>query len=56
MAPKACGERQEIYHTVGGTYAEALVTMCDGGNAPAAAFYEAQLPRARALFDRLSSR
>ncbi len=33
MAPKACGERQEIYHTVGGTYAEALVTMCDGGNA-----------------------
>jgi hypothetical protein len=34
----------------------AFVTMRDGGNAPAAARYEAQLPRARALFNRLTSR
>jgi hypothetical protein len=34
----------------------AFVTMRDGGNAPAAAYYEEQLPRARALFDRLTSR
>jgi hypothetical protein len=34
----------------------AFVTMRDGGNAPAAAYYEAQLPKARALLDRLTSR
>jgi hypothetical protein len=34
----------------------ALVTMRYGGNAPAAAYYEAQLPTAQALFDRPSSR
>jgi hypothetical protein len=34
----------------------ALVTMRDGGNAPSAAYYEAQLPKARALFNRLISR
>jgi hypothetical protein len=33
----------------------ALVTMRDG-NAPAAAYYEAQLPKARILLDRLTSR
>ena len=33
----------------------ALATMRDG-NAPAAAYYEAQLPKARSLFDRLTSR
>jgi hypothetical protein len=34
----------------------AFVTMQDGGNAPAAAYYEAELPKAQALFDRLTSR
>jgi hypothetical protein len=34
----------------------AFVAMRDGANAPAAAYYEAQLPKARALFDRLTSR
>jgi tetratricopeptide (TPR) repeat protein len=34
----------------------AFVTMRDGGNAPAAAYYEAQLPRAQALLKRLTSR
>jgi hypothetical protein len=34
----------------------AFMTMRDGGNAPAAASYEAQLPKARALLDRLTSR
>ena len=34
----------------------AFVIMHDGGNAPAAAYYEEQLPKARALFDRLTSR
>ena len=34
----------------------AFVTMRDGGNAPAAAYYEAQLPKARVLLDRLTSR
>src|ERR1700759_1533493 len=34
----------------------AFVTMRDGGNAPAASFYEAQLPKAQALFDRLTKR
>jgi tetratricopeptide (TPR) repeat protein len=32
----------------------ALATMRKGGHAPAAAYYEAQLPRARALLDRLA--
>jgi Tetratricopeptide repeat len=31
----------------------AFVTMRDGGNAPSAAYYEQQLPRARALVARL---
>jgi hypothetical protein len=31
----------------------ALATMREGGHAPLAAYYEAQLPRARALLDRL---
>jgi hypothetical protein len=34
----------------------AFVAMRDGGNAPAAAYYETQLPKARALFNRLTSR
>jgi hypothetical protein len=34
----------------------ALVTIQNGGNAPAAAYYEAQLPKARSLLDRLTSR
>ena len=34
----------------------AFVTMRDGGKAPAAAYDEAQLLKARALFDRLTSR
>ncbi len=34
----------------------ALVTLRDGGNASAAAYCEEQLPEARALLDRLSSR
>jgi tetratricopeptide (TPR) repeat protein len=34
----------------------AFVTMRDGRNAPAAAYYEAQLPKALALFDLLSRR
>jgi tetratricopeptide (TPR) repeat protein len=34
----------------------ASVIMRDGGNAFAAAFYEKQLPKARALLDRLTSR
>ena len=34
----------------------AFVTMRDGGNAPAAAYYEAQLPKAQVLLDRLTSR
>jgi tetratricopeptide (TPR) repeat protein len=34
----------------------AFATMRDGGNAPAAAYYEAQLPKARSLLDRLTSR
>ena len=34
----------------------ASVTMRDGGNAFAAAYYEKQLPKARALLDRLTSR
>jgi tetratricopeptide (TPR) repeat protein len=34
----------------------AIVTMRDGGNAPAAAYYEAQRPKAQALLDRLTSR
>jgi hypothetical protein len=34
----------------------AIVTMRDGGNVPFAAYYEAQLPKARALFNRLISR
>ena len=33
----------------------ALVTMRDGGDAHAAAYYEVQLPKARALFDRLTN-
>ena len=32
----------------------ALATMREGGHAPFAAYYEAQLPRARALLDRLA--
>ncbi len=32
----------------------ALVTMREGGHLPAASYYEAQLPRARALLDRLT--
>jgi hypothetical protein len=32
----------------------ACATMREGGHDPAAAYYEAQLPRARALFDRLT--
>ena len=32
----------------------ALATMREGGHAPAAAYYEGQLPRARALLDRLA--
>jgi hypothetical protein len=32
----------------------ALGTMRDGGNVPAAAYYEEQLPKARALLDRLT--
>ena len=32
----------------------AFVTMRDGGNAPAAAYYEERLPKARSLFNRLS--
>jgi hypothetical protein len=32
----------------------AFVTMRDGGNAPAAAYYEAQLPKLRSLLSRLS--
>jgi hypothetical protein len=34
----------------------AFVTMRDGGNAPAAAYYEGQLPKARSLLNRLSRR
>jgi hypothetical protein len=34
----------------------AFATTRDGGNAPAAAYYEAQLPKARSLLDRLTSR
>jgi hypothetical protein len=34
----------------------AFETMRDGGNAPRAAYYERQLPRARALVARLSGR
>ena len=34
----------------------AFVTTRDGGNAPAAAYYETQLPKARALVDRLTGR
>jgi hypothetical protein len=34
----------------------AFATMRDGGNAPAAAYYEAQLPKARSLVDQLTSR
>jgi len=34
----------------------AVVTMRDGGNASAAAYYEAQLPTSRSLFNRLSRR
>jgi hypothetical protein len=34
----------------------AFVTMRDGGNAPVAAFYKAQLPKAQALLDRLTKR
>jgi hypothetical protein len=34
----------------------ALATTRDGGNIPAAAYYEAQLPKARSLLDRLTSR
>jgi len=33
-----------------------FVTMKDGGNAPAAEYYEAQLPKARVLLDKLTSR
>jgi hypothetical protein len=32
----------------------AFVTTRDGGNAPAAAYFQAQLTKARALLDRLS--
>jgi hypothetical protein len=34
----------------------AFVTMRDGGNPHTAAYYEAQLPKARAVLDRLASR
>jgi tetratricopeptide (TPR) repeat protein len=34
----------------------ACMTLRDGGNASAAAYYQRQLPKARALFDRLTSR
>jgi hypothetical protein len=34
----------------------ALATMRDGGNAPAAAYYEEQLPKARSLLELLTSR
>jgi tetratricopeptide (TPR) repeat protein len=34
----------------------AFATMRDGGDAPAAAYYEAQLPKSRSLLDRLTSR
>jgi hypothetical protein len=34
----------------------AFTAMGDGGHAPFAAYYEAQLPKARALVDRLSQR
>jgi len=34
----------------------AFETMRDGGNAPTAAYYEGQLPRARALVARLRRR
>jgi hypothetical protein len=34
----------------------AFETMRDGGNAPSAAYYERQLPRARALVVRLRAR
>ena len=33
-----------------------FATMRDGGNDPAAAYYEAQLSKARSLLDRLTSR
>jgi hypothetical protein len=33
----------------------AFATTRDGGNAPAAAYYEGQLPKARFLLDRLTS-
>jgi hypothetical protein len=33
----------------------AFATMRDGGNAPAAAYYEAELPKARSLLDLLTS-
>ena len=32
---------------------EAFETMRDGGHAPSAAYYEGQLPRARAIVERL---
>jgi len=34
----------------------AFATTRDGGNAPAAAYYEAELPKARSLLDLLTSR
>jgi hypothetical protein len=34
----------------------AFATMRDGGDAPAAAYYEAQLPKARSLLDLLTGR
>jgi hypothetical protein len=34
----------------------AFATMRHGGNTPAAAYYEKQLPKARSLLDRLTSR
>jgi hypothetical protein len=34
----------------------AFTTMRDGGNAPSAAYYEAQLPKARALAGKLAKR
>ena len=34
----------------------AFETMRDGGNAPSAAYYEQQLPRARAIVARLGGR
>jgi hypothetical protein len=34
----------------------AFTTLRDGGNAPAATYYEAQLPKARALVQKLAKR